>query len=59
MKDYTASRSLSTDKIGHGKARTQDQTYLQPLPENSAKAYQPTGVVGIQEMAGRLLEVVA
>jgi len=46
MKDYTASRSLSTDKIRHGKARTQDQTSLQPVLENSSEAYQPTGVVG-------------
>jgi len=46
MKDYTASQSLSTDKFHHDKARTQDQTYLQPLPENSAEAYQPTRVLG-------------
>jgi len=52
MKDYTASRSLSIDKIPHGKGRTQGQTSLQPLPESLAEADQPTGVVG-EAQAGR------
>ena len=47
MKEYSASRNLSTDKIRHGKARTQEKVpLLQPLLENSSEAYQPTGVVG-------------